>query len=48
MSCLRCRRARRFVAHVPLPLTGEVVALCPRCMGPAFIAHMRSLLVPHG
>ena len=48
MICSRCRRKAAHVAHLPLPLTGEVVALCPRCVAPAFIAHMRKLVVAHG
>ena len=48
MTCSRCRRRRSHVAHLPLPLTGELVALCPRCVAPAFLGHMRYLLVPHG
>lgn len=47
MRCTRCRRSGR-VGHWPLPLTGEVIALCPRCVVPAFLAHMARLVAPHG
>jgi hypothetical protein len=46
MICVVCR-GKRNVQPVPLPLTGQIVALCARCRAPRFIAHMRSLL-PHG
>jgi len=47
MICIRCRR-KRTVAHLHLPLTGEMVALCQRCVVPAFLGHMRRLVAPHG
>lgn len=45
MICVHCRRRRGFL--VPLPLVGRLVALCNRCRGAAFIAHMQTL-VAHG
>ena len=45
--CAFCRRMRRHVQHVPLPLTGDIVAVCLRCYGPRFLAHMRGLIA-HG
>lgn len=47
MRCVRCRH-RGHVRLLPLPLTGEPVALCPRCIAPAFLGHMRRLVAPHG
>lgn len=47
MTCVWCRRRSRSVVLVPLPLTGQLVALCNRCRGPRFIAHMAGL-VAHG
>lgn len=46
MICIRCRTKHR-VDLVPLPLTGELRALCVRCRGPRFLAHMHGL-VAHG
>ena len=46
MICIACRRKDR-VTLVPLPLTGELVALCDRCRGRRFLAHM-ARLVAHG
>ena len=47
MRCTVCRRKGRHVALAPLPLTGQVVALCERCRGPRFLAHMKGLIA-HG
>lgn len=46
MRCVACGTKRR-VALVPLPLTGELRALCNRCRGRRFLAHMAGL-VAHG
>jgi hypothetical protein len=46
MRCIACR-SKRGVSLVPMPLTGDLVALCDRCRGRRFLAHMRGL-VPHG
>ena len=46
MTCVACG-GTTHVLPIPLPLTGQVLALCVRCRTPRFIAHMRSLL-PHG
>ena len=48
MHCSRCLHPRKPILRLPLPLTGEQVALCSRCVVPAFISHMRSLVAPHG
>ena len=47
MICRRCHH-KGHVRLLPLPLTGELVPLCPRCIGPAFIGHMHTLVVHHG
>jgi hypothetical protein len=44
--CVVCRHARGNI--VPLPITGERIALCDRCRGRRFLAHMHALVVPHG
>lgn len=46
MRCIwpRCKHHGRLV---PLPLTGELRALCDLHRGPRFLGHMRGLL-PHG
>lgn len=46
MICRRCRH-KGHVRILPLPLTGEAVPLCVRCVGVVFLAHMYGL-VPHG
>ena len=45
--CSRCGRQRAHVAHVPMPLTGEIRALCFPCFVPAFLEHM-GRLIAHG
>lgn len=47
MICRRCRK-RGHVRILPLPITGELVPLCLRCVGPAFLGHMYALVAPHG
>ena len=47
MVCSRCGKRRRRVAHVPMPLTGELRALCLACFAPAFLEHM-GRLIAHG
>ena len=46
MTCTRCRR--KGATLVPLPLTGELRAVCVRCRPMVFLFHMKQLLVPHG
>ena len=46
IACVACR-TKRGVSLAPMPLTGDLVALCARCRGPRFLAHMRRL-VAHG
>ncbi len=47
MICSRCRR-KGHVGHWPRPLTGEIVALCPRCVMAAFLEHVNRLVAAHG
>ncbi len=44
--CVYCRRNPG--KPVTLPITGERTSLCDLCRGPAFMAHMRRLVVWHG
>ncbi len=47
LLCSRCGQRRMRVFHVPLPLSEDIVALCSRCLVPAFLARMGGLIA-HG